>query len=135
MLTLTYFDVWRTLIHHSSMVGANELAFDDVSCRCVYGITINLPIAIDHITFAREVFILGMDVECVRLRIYGTKFATKIFTIYPKAKLVSVGRVVSNTVVDVVIGDAGACAERNLTTIVDDDARRWSGRCEAPSNE
>jgi hypothetical protein len=85
------------------MVGANELAFYDVSGSCVYGVTKNLPIAINHISFARKVLVFGMDVESVRLRIYGTKFATKIFTIYPKAELVGIIRVVSNTVVEVII--------------------------------
>ena len=85
------------------MVGANELTFDDVAGSCVNGVTKNLPVAIDHIAFAREVLIFGMDVESMWLRIYGTKFATKIFAIYPKAELLSVFRVVSNTVVEVII--------------------------------
>ena len=59
-----------------------------------------------------------MYVECVGLLVRGPQFATKIFVICPKAELICISGVVAETVVDVVVRDAGASAERNLAAEV-----------------
>ena len=62
-----------------------------------------------------------MNMKSVRLRFYGTEFATQIFIVSTQSELVGVGRLVLNTVVDVVVRNAGTCAEGNLT------AKVWEG--------
>ena len=59
-----------------------------------------------------------MDVESVCLEFSSAEFTTQVFTIYPETKLIGVVGLVLHAVVDVVVGDAGACAKWNLTAIV-----------------
>ena len=59
-----------------------------------------------------------MYVEGVWLLVRSPQFATKVFVICPKAELICISGVVAETVVDVVVRDAGASAERNLAAEV-----------------
>ena len=59
-----------------------------------------------------------MNMKSVRLKFRGTEFATQIFIVSTQSELVSVGGFVLNAVVNVVVRNAGACSEGNLTTKV-----------------
>ena len=59
-----------------------------------------------------------MDVEGVGLLVRGPQLATKVFVICPKVELIGVLCVVAETVVDIVVRNAGACAEGNLAAEV-----------------
>ena len=66
------------------MVGADQLTFETMASFAIDDITINLTITINHTILAREVFVLGMDMESVGLLICGSQLATQIFIIHPK---------------------------------------------------
>ena len=117
-LLVLYHHCGRALIHHLGMVGANELMVSTLACISVEGVTIHFSIAIDHPILSGEVFAFRMDVEGVEEGVCGTQFATKIFVIRPESELVGVLRVVLDPIVNVVVGDAGACSKRNLTAMI-----------------
>ncbi len=103
------------------MVGTDELAFKPLSGYAVDDITIDLTITIDHTIFTREIFVLGMDMEGMRLLLLGPQFAAQIFIVRPKSELVGVQAIVSEAVVDIVVRDAGAGAEWYLATEVGEE--------------
>ena len=39
------------VVHHSGMIGADELAFEALAGLAIYHVTIDLTVAIDHATF------------------------------------------------------------------------------------
>lgn len=100
------------------MVGTNQLALEMLARCAVYDIAIDLAVAIHHAVLACEVFIFGMNMERVGLLLCGPQFAAQVLVVCPEAQLIGVLRVVSETVVDVVIRDAGARAEGNLSSKV-----------------
>ena len=100
------------------MVGADELALKMLACYSVYDVTIDLTVPVDDAILAREVFVFSMNMKSMRLKFRGTEFTTQIFVISIHPELVGVGRLVLNAVVDLVVGNAGACAEGNLTAEV-----------------
>ena len=59
-----------------------------------------------------------MNVESVGLKFRGTEFAASIFVVGTQSEVVGVGGLVLNAVVNIVVRDAGACAERDLTAKV-----------------
>lgn len=59
-----------------------------------------------------------MNVEGVRQLFDRTKFATEIFVINMKPQLIGVGGFILHPVVDVVVGDAGACTEWDLAAMI-----------------
>jgi hypothetical protein len=76
------------------MVGADKLALETSAGFAIDNVTIDLTVAIDHTVrprrfvtllgpFTREVFVLSMNVEGMRLLLYSTQFATQIFVIHP----------------------------------------------------
>ena len=112
---------WGQVVHDSGMIGANQLFLDRVACFAINYVAIDLSIAVDDAFFARKVFVLGVDVEGVRLTFGGTQFPAQIFAIDMQTKLIGVLRIVADAVVDVVVRDAGARSERNLTTEVGEE--------------
>ena len=72
---------WRQVVHDSGMIGAYQLFFDCVACFAINYVAIDLSIAVDDTFFARKVFVLGVDVEGVRLAFGGVQFAAQIFAI------------------------------------------------------
>ena len=111
----------RTVVHHPGMVGADELAVETLAGGAVDDVAIDLAVAIDHTVLAREVFVLGMDVEGVGLLLRGPQFAAQVFVVRPEAELIGVRGVVAEAVVDVVVRDAGAGAEGNLAAEVGEE--------------
>ena len=97
------------------MVGADELAFKTLSGCAVDDVAIDLAIAIDHTVLPREIFVLTMNVEGMGLLLCGPQFAAQEFVVRPKAQLIGISGVVTETVVDIVVRDAGAGAEGNLS--------------------
>ena len=91
------------------------MALQTLACLPVNDVTIYFTVSIDHAVLTRKVLVLGMDVEGVGLLLFGVQFAAEIFVVHPKPELIGVGGIVSDAVVDVVVGYAGACSERNLT--------------------
>ena len=85
------------------MVGAYELTIDAASCGGVYYVAEHLAIAIDGVSFAREVLVFGMYVEGVRLSLRGTEFAAQVFVVDVEAQLVGDVCVVAYTIVDVIV--------------------------------
>ena len=59
-----------------------------------------------------------MNVEGVRQLFDSTEFAAKIFVIDMKPQLIGVGGFILHPVVDVVVGDAGACTEWDLAAMI-----------------
>ena len=59
-----------------------------------------------------------MNVEGVGLMLCSAKLATQIFVVHPKSELISVGGVIPDTVIDVVVGYAGARSKGYLTAEV-----------------
>ena len=96
------------------MVGADELAVEAVARGGIEDVPIDLAVAIDDPVFTGEAFILDMDMKGVGLGFCRAAFATQIFVIHPKPELVGVVRIIPHPVIEVVVRDAGACAERNL---------------------
>ena len=66
----------------------------------------------------REVFVLGMDMEGMGLLLHGSQFAAQVFIVCPKSELICISGVIAETVVDIVVRDAGTRAEGNLAAIV-----------------
>ena len=89
-----------------------------LACHPIYDVTIDLAVSVDGTAFAREILVFGMNMESVRLKFCGTEFATQILVVSTQPELVGVARLILNAVVYVVVGDAGASAERNLTAII-----------------
>ena len=108
----------RTIVHDFGMVSADELAFYVTAGYRVEGVSLDLTVSIHIITFTREIFILGMDVEGVRLRGCGAKFPAQVFTIHPKPELIGVGGLILHTVINIVVRYTGSCAKGNLTAKV-----------------
>ena len=104
----------RTVVHDLGVVGANELAAETAACGGVDGVPIDLAVAIDHPVFTGEALVLDMDMEDVGLKLCRAELATQVFIIHPKPELVGVFGVVPHPVIEVVVRDAGAGAERNL---------------------
>ena len=100
------------------MVGADELAVKTLAGCAVDDVAIDLAVAIDHTVLSREKFVLCIDVEGMGLLLSGPQFAAQVFVIRPKSELIGVMGVVAETIVDVVVRDAGTGAERNLATEV-----------------
>ena len=96
------------------MVGADELAVETAARGGIEDVPIDLAVAIDSPVFTGETLILDVDVEGMGLGFSRAELATEIFLIHPKPELVGVVRVVPHPVIEVVVRDAGACAERNL---------------------
>lgn len=103
------------------MVGADELAVEAFTAGAVDGVAIDLSVAINHAVLTGEVFPFGMDVEGVWELFDGTEFAAEVFFIDLEPKLVGVASVVLDPIIDVVVGDAGARAERNLTSMIGEE--------------
>ena len=59
-----------------------------------------------------------MNVEGVGLMLRSAQLATQIFIVNPEPELIGVGRVVPDTIIDVVVGYAGARSKGNLTAEV-----------------
>ena len=100
------------------MVGTDKPAFEDLASRAVDGVSIHFAVPEDVVAFTREVFVLCMDVESVGLELGSPQFAAKILTIHPKPELIGILGLVLHAVVDIVVRDAGARAERNLAAKV-----------------
>ena len=94
---------WGQVVHDSGMIGANQLFLDRVACFAIDYVAIDLSIAVDDTFFARKVFVLGVDVEGVRLAFGGAQFSAQIFAIDMQTKLIGVLRIVADAVVDVVV--------------------------------
>ena len=112
---------WRQVVHDSGVIGAYQLFLDRVASFAIDYVAIDFSIAVDDTFFARKVFVLGVDVEGVRLAFGGAQFSAQIFAIDMQTKLIGVLRIVADAVVDVVVRDAGARSERNLTTEVGEE--------------
>ena len=108
------------------MVNANQLSLHQTACCTVDDVSIDLPVAVDYSfrciasrrLLAREVLVLYMNVEGMRLLFRCTQLSTQILSIHPKPQLVDVCCVVPHSVVDIVVRDAGSRAEGNLSAEV-----------------
>ena len=100
------------------MVGADELTFQALSGYAVDDVAIDLAVAIDHTILTREELILGMDMEGMGLLLRGPQFAAQVLFVRPESELIGVSGIIAETVVDIVVRDAGAGAERNLAAEV-----------------
>lgn len=120
---LLYLHGGRAFVHDPSVVGANELALDDVACIAVDGVAIDFSVAIDDTVFAGEVFIDSMDMEGVLKRLFCTEFAAEVFRVGPEPQLVGVVGVVLDPIVEIVEGNAGARAERDLSAVVGEEVK------------
>ena len=105
------------------MVGSDELAFYAATCGAVYHVPIYQTVAIDDVALTREMLVLGVDVESVGLRLCCTEFTAEVFAIYAEPELIGVGGVVPETVVQIVVGDASACAEGYLTAEIGEEVQ------------
>ena len=103
------------------MVGADELTFQALSGYAVDDVAIDLAVAIDHTILTREELILGMDMEGMGLLLRGPQFAAQVLFVRPESELIGVSGIIAETVVDIVVRDAGASAEGNLTTEVGEE--------------
>ena len=112
-------------VHDAGVVGADEVGGEDAASGAVDGVAEHLAVAEDDVfgahPLAREVLVLGMDMEGVGLGLGGTELAVEVFAIDTEAQLVVHLGVVAQAVVDVVVGDAGACAEWYLTAEVGEE--------------
>ena len=109
---------WRTIVHHSCMVGTDELAFQTLASGTVDDVPEYLTITIHDSVFTREVFVFGMNMESVRLLLCATQFTTQVFAIHTEPQLIGVRGVVSEPIVYVVVRNAGTCTKRYLTAKV-----------------
>ena len=100
------------------MVSADELAFETAAGDSVDDVPIDLSVAIDHSTLSGEELVLGMYVEGVGLLLHGSQFAAQVFVVCPESELIGISGVVTEAVVDVVVGDAGSCPKGNLASEV-----------------
>ena len=100
------------------MVGADELAFETMAGCAVDDVAIDFAVAIDYTVLTREILVLGMDMEGVGLLLRGPQFAAQVFVVRPYSELIGIPGVVTETVVDVVVRDAGASSEGYLATEV-----------------
>ena len=73
----------RQVVHHPCMVGADELAVKTLTGYAVNDVAIDLAIAIDHLTLARKMLVLGMNVEGVGLLLHSPQFAAQVFVVRP----------------------------------------------------
>ena len=103
------------------MVGADEFALKVLARRAVDGVSIDLAVSIDLIALTGEVLVFCVNVESVGLGLDSTQFAAKIFVIRPKPELIGVGGLVFYAVVDIVVRDAGSCAEGYLASKVGEE--------------
>ena len=106
------------VVHDLGVVGADKMAIKMLACHPVYDIAIDLAVSVYDTTLAREVFVFGMNMKSVRLMFHGTEFATQILIIHIKTQLISVGGFILHPIVNIIIGDAGACAKRDLTAMI-----------------
>ena len=63
---------WRTFVHHSGMVRADELTFNTTACSAVNDIPIDLSVSINDTSLTRKILILGMDMKGVWLHFFST---------------------------------------------------------------
>ena len=96
------------------MVGADELAVEAATRGGIEDVPIDLAVAINDPVFTGKAFILDMDMKSVGLGFCRAELATQIFVIHPKPELIGVVRIIPHPVIEVVVRDAGAGAERNL---------------------
>lgn len=108
----------RAIVHDFGVICADKAAFYAVACGAVDSVAINFAIAIHHSVFTREELVLGVNVESVRLMPSGAKFTAEVFAIDEKTQLICVIGIVSHTIIEVVVGDACASAERDLPSEV-----------------
>ena len=85
------------------MIGTDELAFETLTGCAVDDVAIDLAVAVDNAILTGKILVLGMDVEGVGLLFRGPKFAAQVFVVRPEAQLISVLRVVTEPVVDVIV--------------------------------
>ena len=72
------------------MVGTNELLVNTLTCNAVYGVAIDLAVAIDDTIFTREKFVLSMDMERMGLLVRCPQFTTQVFVIHLEPELIGV---------------------------------------------
>ena len=103
------------------MVAAYHFRADDMSGLTVDDLSADYTIAVDGIAFACEMLVFNEDVERVRLFLGSSQFATQVGVGHVDKQLVSVLRIVCDTIVAIIVDDAGACAERNLPVEVGEE--------------
>ena len=108
------------------MVDTNQLPLHQTACCAVDDVSVDLPVAINRSCrfvavrrfLTREILVLYMNMEGVRLLFRCTQLTPQIFSVHPEPQLVDVCCVVPHSVVDIVVRDTGSRAEGNLSAEV-----------------
>lgn len=96
------------------MVGFNELFFDIIAGGAVDGSLVNFGVAVDRAVFFAEELVLDFDAVFEVLVLGGTQFTVEVFVIGVGDELVGLIGGVAEPVVEVVVNNRGAGAERNF---------------------
>ena len=89
-----------------------------VSCEFVYRVADDSPVSVHNSVFAREEFVLGIDMIGIRLHLIGPQFTAQILVVNPYQQLIGARSVVLHSVIQIVVHDAGARSERYLAVEV-----------------
>ena len=103
------------------MVGADGLLGDEASGAAVGLVADDGAAAVDAVGFTDEVLAVDVDVEGIGLGTEGPQLATQVLAVDIGDELIGVVGVVAHPVVEVVVGDAGACAEGYLAVVVGEE--------------
>lgn len=100
------------------MILSYYLAFYGISASRIDSVADHFAVAVDGVTFAREVLVFGSDMKFEFLGSGCSELPLEIFLVCIDYKLIGIVSIVAESVVEIVVEDAGAGSEGYLSTKV-----------------